>query len=675
MRIPQPFIPLRVESRKLHHTVRVVDREYTFGPDGMITSIKSQGHELLAGPMRIVLQEEGEPAVWDRSYPDNESESFIQSRTDEQAVICGTMQSERFIINLCYMAAYDGNIQIDLKLMTRGKTVPQILGLADYDPPRFRLDRLWVELPLKAESFPLMQMLPSSPVQLADGTVIPDGLFAASGRVPGQSAAMPFKALLWLGNEERGLGWFAESSRNWQNEDPQTAMELVRQGDTLVLRIRLLDNHPMSWTAEPDVGNSRYYPVDFQFGFQATPVKPFPRQPYIHNAFHLDCGIKIKGNYRDFLSEDNRFDLLAERGVTTLILHEKWNKSQNFPQLSEYTADQIRYICDECHKRGIKVLTYFGYEISTMSPLWSSRNRELVIRKQDQTVGNGWWRVPFQRDYVVCYNSDYADFLVDGILKVMDTYHTDGVYLDGTDYPRECFSTEHGCGWYDSRGQLRGTYPLKAIRRMLQRLYREVTARGGHINLHSSGCMNFTALSFVHQRWSGEDIQIHMMHNNSQDINLEYFRAAYTGRNIGIPVEFLAYENRPVWTFEHALSCSLIHGILPRPNDIAYPLELMSGVWKIMESFPVEKARWMPYWSNGAVTSDEKVKVSYYRYTAPNGKAQLLAFASNISGTPVKQVKLAFREPVEQVIDLSSHEDVGFTFSLESFGYRILYLL
>ena len=99
---------------------------------------------------------------------------------------------------------------------------------------------------------------------------------------------LPFKALLWLGNEERGLGWFAENNKNWQPAQPNDAMELVHKGDTLILRVRLLDSHPECWSADPESGMYSYKPITFGFGLHATPVKPFPKQPYIHNAFHLD---------------------------------------------------------------------------------------------------------------------------------------------------------------------------------------------------------------------------------------------------------------------------------------------------------------------------------------------------------------------------------------------------
>ena len=419
--------------------------------------------------------------------------------------------------------------------------------------------------------------------------------------------------------------------------------------------------------------------MDFGFGFAATPVKPFPKNPYIHKALHIDCGIKIKGNYIDFFKLENRFDRLLEMGVDTLILHEKWNKSQNWFELSEYTANQITYIVDECHKRGIKVLPYFGYELSSMSPVWNDLNKKVCVKNEDYVTPGGWWRVPFQRAYRVCYNSEYADLFIDGIAKLMDKHNIDGVYLDGTAHLHYCTNLEHGCGWYDTKGMLRGTYPVKAVQDLFERLYKAVKSRGGYINLHCSGTMNFTILPYVDQTWVGENVQFDLMHRDasdadSPDVNLDYFRAECSGRNFGVPTEFLAYENRPLWTFEHALSCSLIHGILPRPNDIEYPLDLMSGVWKIFDNFPISISKWCPYWENKAVTTHEKVKISYYRYNSPTGKVELLAFVSNISSRSIESVSLKFDEPVSKAFDAETMREIDFTFKIKPYGYKILYI-
>ena len=170
MKIPQPFLPLRAESQNYEHTIHVIGRDYTVGADGMLRSIRSQGVELLAAPVRIVAVEDGEPSHWDENYPENEAESFIQRRSDEEIIVCGAKQSERFIVDTCTRIGYDGGVDVDLKLMPRGRTVAQVFGVADAKPMRFRLDRLWLEIPLRAEAATLFHMFPNSVLSLADGT-------------------------------------------------------------------------------------------------------------------------------------------------------------------------------------------------------------------------------------------------------------------------------------------------------------------------------------------------------------------------------------------------------------------------------------------------------------------------------------------------------------------------
>lgn len=672
MKILQPFIPLRAETENGRHVVHVIDRDYTIGPDGMMTSIRSQGVELLANPIRLVMTEEGEPAVWDDDYPANEAESFVQRRSDEQIVICGARQSDRFIVDTCWRIDYDGCVDIDLKLMTRGRTVAEVFGVNQARQKSYRLDRLWLEIPLRAEAVSLFNMYPNSEIRLADGNVRAESDMSTGGALPAVSASMPFKALLWLGNEERGLGWFAENDRNWQPQQENQAIEWVRNGEELILRVRLLDSHPVAWSADPLQGLNAYKPITFRFGLQATPVKPFPRQPYIHNAFHLDCGIKVKGNYIDVLA--GRYDELKEKGVTTLILHEKWNKCQNWFELSEFTTHQLKTIVDECHKRGIRVLPYFGYELSALSPRWSELGDSVLVRDKEGDLEGGWWRVPFQRDYIVCYHSEYAELFLKGVERLMDECHVDGVYLDGTGRPQCCYSTEHGCGWYDEHGSLRGSYNIRELRMMFRRLYDIVQSRGGEINVHFYGYMNFTVNPYIHQNWLGEDLQFSLMHGNTEDVDLDYFRAQYLGRNMGVPVEFIAYANPPQWRFEHALACSVLHGILPRPNDLNHPLQLMSRVWKALDAFPVAQSEWLPYWKNEARSSHDKVKVSYYRYTDLSGAPSLLAFASNISAQPVTEVALSFPENVHTMYDMLEHRNITAPFALDAHCCRILFV-
>ena len=673
MKIPSPFTPVRVKTENFTHTVEIVDKSYSFGADGMICSMIVNEKELLSSPMRLVIQEDGESARLDDDYQSNESESFIQKRTDEEAVICGCKQSERFIVDFSSAVHFDGSCDIDLKLMPRGLTVMQALGVGEIKKLNFKLDKLWLEIPLKKELFQLYHMFPGGEKYCYDGSVIKNSSTSGSGAIPKDGFYIPFKPILWLGNDELGLGWFAENDRFWQNDDGKRSIEIILTEKEAVLRVRLLDSHPKEWSKDPSMGYMYYAPIDFHFGFHLTPVKPYPKNPYIHKALHLDCGIKIKGNYRDFLSRDNQFDRLKEKGVDTLILHEKWNKSQNHFELSEYTEAQLKYIVDECHKRGIKVYTYFGYEISTMSPLWSELAHKSVNKDKDGKFGGGWWRVPYQRALSVCYNSDYSDYLVEGIARIMDDCNIDGVYLDSTANPRFCYSTDHGCGWYASDGTLHGSYPINSIRQLFKRLYKVVKERGGHINTHMYGLLNFTVLPYIDQIWCGETLQSELMQGKMTHIDLDFFRTEYTGKNMGVPTEILAYERQPYWKFDDALSCSLLHGILPRPNDIGYPLELMSRVWKIFDAFPILNSVWMPYWKNNASSSDETVKISYYKYTSLDGKVQLLAFVVNTTGE-MKNVTVGFEENCTLATDMMENTDCGFTFDLIPYGNRILFV-
>ena len=673
MKIPSPFIPVRVETKGLTHKADVVGRSYTIGEDGMITSVIAEGQELLASPMRLVLQEDGVCAKFQTDYLTNESESFIQSRSDEKTVICGCKQSERFIVDFCTEIGFDGGCDIDLKLMPKGLTVAQALGVDDVKPLSFKLDKLWLEIPLKREIGQLYHMHPGGEKYCHDLTVIERSSTSGSGVIPKDGFFVPFKPIFWLGNEERGLGWYAECDRHWQCANEKKAIEVICTEEETLLRIHLLDSHPTSWTGDMEKGFACFAPIDFHFGFYATPVKPFPKNPYIHNALHLDCAVKVKGNYRDFLDAENRFDKLKEKGVNTLILHEKWNKSQNWLELSEYTEAQLKYIVDECHKRGIKVYTYFGYEISTMSPVWSQLADKVVNKNFEGHFGGGWWRVPYQRALSVCYNSDYSDYFVDGIAKIMDDCNIDGVYLDSTANPRLCYNTDHGCGWYDSDGTLCGTYPINSIRELFRKLYKEVKSRGGHINVHMYGLLNFTVLPYVDQIWCGETLQSELMQGKMTHIDLDFFRTEYTGKNMGVPTEFLAYERRPYWKFEDALSCALLHGILPRPNDIEYPLELMSKVWKIFDAFPIANSVWMPYWKNKVSSSNENVKTSYYKYTSLDGKAQILAFVVNTSKEPIN-VTVGFEGNCALATDMMENAECGFTFDLPPYGNKILFV-
>ncbi|HHX36926.1 MAG TPA: hypothetical protein GX717_02980 [Clostridiaceae bacterium] len=679
----KPWTPMESTEKDGKCSVSMWGRTYEVNNSVLFTSITTQNQQMLSAPIRIVGRENGHPIEW------NENETFIMDKSDERVILCATQQSESFIVNTSLSLEYDGCCIIDLKLMPRGRTVQEVFGLAKTKPNPFELEQLWVEIPIKKRYASYFHYWPSYGNTIFEGENIPNSPVSQSRRIP-SSMALEFKPLVWLGTEEVGLSWFAESDENWQPADKNRAIEIIVAPDEVVLRLRLIEDRVNGWEEEKGVSKEyAYKPISFQFGLQATPVKPFPKNPYKEKNLHIDCFIKVLEDYYDFLSkpvvsgsDEIGFDRIKRLGVTTLYLHEKWNKIQNYWEIPCDTQWRIKKIIDECHKRDIKVIPYFGYELSTLSPSFYSKQKEcLRDRLNHSTLGSGWYRKPNQRAYIVCYNSSWQDEMVSGIKKMMETYKFDGIYLDTTLRPAPCANSMHGCGYSDPNGERRVTYPIFATRNLARRLYSVISSNGGIINSHNSNCLNVPAMSFFHLNLDGEGIQMYIRDNGIEAVPMDYLRTQYVGRNFGVPCEFLVYPY-PNWSFKDSLCLSLIHGILPRPNDIGEPLEIMSEIWKVIDKFPISNSTWHPYWDNKneVKASTDEIRISYYKHIPPSGASEFLVFASNVSSNELEKVELQFNTNFNQIKITDTQNEVewmgksSFQMSFECKSVKILYV-
>jgi len=236
--------------------------------------------------------------------------------------------------------------------------------------------------------------------------------------------------------------------------------------------------------------------------------------------------------------------------------------------------------------------------------------------------------LPEQRAYIVCYNSRWQDYFIEGISRALEDYGFDGVYLDGTIEPWGCANERHGCGYRTLDGSLKATYPIFAVRELMKRLYTIIQSKGGIVNAHQSTCCVTPTLAFCHSYWDGEQFQGGELATEAlQKLPLDTFRAEFMGKNFGIPCEFLVYEKPPDWTFERALAFTLLHDVLVRPLNLE-ELELMSKIWKVMTDFGVSTAEWYPYWENERFLKLEPdyIKASFYQK-----KDKLLLVVSNLS--------------------------------------------
>ena len=608
MKVMKPWTPLILKNNADRTEISVFGRTYRADSASFLSSIVSAGEELLAAPIRFVLCEDGEDYTTDGGW-----QCLPMANHDETyAEVVSTTESKQFVINTAIRTEFDGCMDISLTIVPRGRSVAQCFGFEALKPYEYRLDRFYMEIPLKREAAEYFQFHPQN-----KGT----GVLESGGEVTG-AMALPFKEQVFLTNDRAGLILFFESEEGFCPLGNSHAIEILPDEDTVVLRVRLLDAEPPVWRDQKG-GRIDMDPITFRFGLMATPVKPMPDTIFSERAVHIDCYKKILEDYRDFLSspfgdtDEITFDRLARLGVNTLYIHEKWNDLQNSVELTAPTAARLTYIIEEAHKRGMRVIPYFGYEMSTLAPYYL-RMRDKVWRYEHDVCRGSWYRQPPQRNIRVCQKSEFSEYFCEGIDRLLSQYGFDGVYLDGTAYVSPCQNSAHGCGFTDKNGHRHNTYPVFGTRKTMKRLYEIVVEKhGGIINCHAGSAFNMPALSFATSLWDGEVFQSGFLKGEINELPDRYFRALYTGRNIGVPIYMLCYLTPPIWDFHMALSTTLPFGVIPKVNDAGEPLAIISRIWQVYEELDAEHAEFIPYYSDkesGITASDPSVMVSAYRH-------------------------------------------------------------
>jgi hypothetical protein len=551
--------------------VRVVLREYRFGAGPFLTGVMAKGAALLARPIEACLRWPGGEAKL--SGPPGR----LQDRSDARAVLQGRGEAGPFAVEGTTTVEFDGMIRTDFALVAPVGTVVEEFSL---------------RVPIKSQYAKYLYHYPGQ-----------WGSVKNAGALPADGWRHPFKPLIWLGDEDRGLCWFAETDENWTPTDNPEAIRIIHQGGVVTLELHII--------AAPRPLDE---PLKFTFGFQATPVKAPTEDAWEFRICH-------EGNYGIESAPYGQaatgsgpggmtvLDHLAQLGVRTIVFHEHWTDIQNYTSTTH--GDELRRLVKACHDRGIRLLLYFGYEMSNIAPEYPAYAEECLVRPR----AGGYTRKPDQTAYIVCYRSHWQDFLAQGIARVMDEYGVDGVYLDGTANPWGCANARHGCGYQARDGTRRPTYPIFAVRQVMRRIYNIVKSRkaDGLVNVHQSTCMTIPTLAFATSYWDGEQISgIARGGDVLETLPLDSFRTEFMGRQWGVPAELLCY-GQP-YSYQEAMAIALLHDLLVRGQGEGN-LELESKLWRVMDGFGRRQAEWRPYWANQEVVkaTPSDVKVSLYR--------------------------------------------------------------
>ncbi|MEO6908572.1 MAG: hypothetical protein ABI210_11845, partial [Abditibacteriaceae bacterium] len=571
--VPSPWTPIQVSHNTDAIQLDVQGRSYTFGNEAALpTRIETCGGNILAAPVRLVGKIAGEQIDWVEPYV------ALLSHDAAQATVTGAMGTEGFFVGNSVQIGFDGAIRFDTTitpwLLEWGKDKAKMSQRLE------NIESLWLEIPLRAEYASLFTWWP-----IDYGGVVAATQPHNSGAIPVEGMALPFKPFIWLGWQDGGLSWFCESAKGWQPQDKNSAIEVVRDGDTVTLRLRLLDGVPESWRGHVDGWYHPQAPLTFSWGLQATPVKPLEENALKYRIVHFchyeampTTRLEIE-TYED--TDQTVLDRAIEAGANVIVVHEAWNTIQNY--WVNPRADEIKATVAACHARGVKILPYFGYELSTLAPEWAKMHEKVLIKNADGRFRGGWERLPPQRDYMVCYASEWQDKWLAGIEWMMDEYGFDGVYLDGTSTPSACANAAHGCG-YEENGERHETYPIWEVTRMFARLYDIVSARDGIITTHQSSCCVTPTLAYSHTYWDGEHIS-GLKPDENDEFPFATFQAEFMGRPFGIQAEFLSGQ-------PEATAYALIHNVLVRPG-VGGTLDFVAPIWKAFTEFGTPQAAWL----------------------------------------------------------------------------------
>ena len=606
-KIPAPWTPLTTVVGRTGIDVSCWGRDYRFRAGSILEQLSSLGVPLLHGPVRLVGRIDGREITWRGARLD------CVDSGDDQVVIRQRLSRKAFAVEVNTEIEFDGMVRVDFAIVPKA---------------RVRVDALCLEIPLCREGARYLYQYRG---RCGDDKRI--------GLIPARGLTMGFRPFVWIGDEDRGLGWFAESDENWFNANPDRCVSVRREGDAVVLRLQLV-----SKAVELAPPNASVFPfsdqrplclpkLTYTFGLQATPVKPVVDDAWDYRIICLQQ--TTAGIDRRLTLPRKLLDRLVSAGVRTLVVFEHWSDIEAHATPGD--PETLHRIVSDCHERGIQVLLYFGFLISERAPEWPTLGPRCVALPKTGWSLMNYPPQPVQTAWRVCLRSCWQDFLADRIGRMMDEFDVDGVYLDGTANPYACRNLLHGCGTLRYDGSIGPTFPIFGVRSAMRRIYSAVKSRkpNGQVNVHNSTCMTTPTLGWATSTWDGEQFSgLEPGTPFGKFLMLDAFRTEFMGRQWGVPAELLCY-GKPM-SFRAAWALAILHDVPVRPmfSTDGGDVDLAAAIWRVMDEFDRKGAQWFPYWQKECPVRSSLRGVPVSVYVHEYGG--VLLAASNLTDAKVK---------------------------------------
>ncbi len=400
-----PWTPLKVRSEADDLTsIECWGRLYEFRGSAFATQINSADAKLLARPVQLIALEGGRRIEW-KIEP-----AKLNYESPAKASWSRKLWSKNFDVEITTTLEYDGMLLYDVAITPKNEA---------------SIERMWLEVPFSKKEATLYYFMR-------------DSTFQGPGAIPRQGLVRRFNQAIWIGNEQRGLQWFAESARDWIPTASERAIEIRPQDDEVVLSTNLI-GVPVTLAPSIEESATKRQKLHYQFGLQATPVRPITNSAWDSRT----VGTTEYGNQYAMLDQTVGgkpvLDYYKEMGVKTVFLVTSWTEVFSYP-LNFGHKEELHRMTRECHARGIQVVLYFGPQFSDAAPEFPMYLDDFVQWSYPRRPGApmSYYSYPdntppgrTQISYEPCIGSEWRNFLLAGADRLMDEFDIDGFYLDG----------------------------------------------------------------------------------------------------------------------------------------------------------------------------------------------------------------------------------------------------
>ena len=449
-----PFEPLRAEGDR----VSAVLRDHTIGPSGLFDEIESLGTQLLASQMRFELRVDGEVVTPAASGPlrfTRRSDTEVAWQLDW---VAGSLEGRT-----SSTMEIDGLVWLAIELPAQAEA---------------RIERLDLVIPLRAEIARLMNVVTDRTRHNFSGET-PSGQGVVwesrdANRVELGGTLVPY---LWLGDERRGLAWFASGTEDWVLEPGASVQWVERSPRETVLRVRL-------------IGRSTQLdrPRRIVMGLQATPTKPtMPApswrlwQPYCV-AEPPTRSLCILGSGWEWGAPTAFGDYyVAEGNEGILLALAKARQSGRFRRgsIDEWLR---RRKAQHPRPRAVRRSLDYGFRMVAENPdavVAYVNAHHIRPIAESKVYRHEWSPTPFAEDpppgweiearYNTFPTKSFQDFATWNLKRLIDAGVADGFYFDDT-YLRAVFDDVSGGAHVSDGGELQPVVDLMELRQFLKRL-------------------------------------------------------------------------------------------------------------------------------------------------------------------------------------------------------------